>query len=124
MYRWLSGVRLRIILGRTPMAVATLEALQLCMLHVPNLAAVEFAALGCTCKSLRQVAQAGHLHAAADIARGRERHPLPCVNTVDGELYPGNFVYLEGHASKGLLDMQGCLCDDRSVAHSAHMHRG
>ncbi|XP_076025619.1 histone-lysine N-methyltransferase EHMT1 isoform X2 [Genypterus blacodes] len=59
----------------------------------------------------------------SDIALGHERVPIPCVNAVDGELYPDNYKYIPENCltspmniDRNITHLQYCVCkEDCSV---------
>lgn len=56
----------------------------------------------------------------SDISRGRESNPVQCVNTVDGDPEPNDFVYMTKNCltvdnlkiDRNLSRMSSCACTD------------
>ncbi|KAM3874406.1 histone-lysine N-methyltransferase EHMT1 [Diretmus argenteus] len=55
----------------------------------------------------------------SDIARGQERVPIPCVNSMDSELYPDNYKYIPENCvtspmniDRNITHLQYCVCKE------------
>lgn len=60
----------------------------------------------------------------SDISRGKERNPIQCVNVVDEESKPTDFVYISEncvtsdniHIDRKITSLHSCRCEDKCIS--------